>query len=76
MTVDLQALRTLASSRELNPEQRGMIYLALPFLVEAVEALAVAADLLDGEDYPRDPDYRQEWKTIADALAPFSEETE
>jgi len=33
------------------------------------EALEVASDLLRGEGYDTDPDYRQEWQTISDGLA-------
>ena len=32
------------------------------------EALAVAADLLRQDGYDTDPDYRQEWQTITEAL--------
>ncbi len=32
------------------------------------EALGLASDLLIGEDYHRDPDYRQEWQTICESL--------
>lgn len=36
------------------------------------EALEVAADLLRGEGYDGDQDYRQEWLTVSDALGPVS----
>jgi hypothetical protein len=32
------------------------------------DALMVAADLLQQDGYDRDPDYRQEWQTIKEAL--------
>ena len=32
------------------------------------EALELASDLLAQEGYDRDPDYRQEWQTITEAL--------
>jgi hypothetical protein len=37
-------------------------------LADTREALQVAHDLLVGEGYDRDPDYRQEWQTISEAL--------
>jgi hypothetical protein len=41
------------------------------------DALDIAANLLIGEDYHRDPDYRQEWQTITAPLAGTpSEDTE
>lgn len=33
-----------------------------------LDALMVAADLLEQDGYATDPDYRQEWQTIKDAL--------
>lgn len=37
---------------------------------QLLEALKVAADLLQDEGYETDPDYQQEWQTVADALGP------
>jgi predicted transcriptional regulator len=38
VTFDLSRLKRLAEQRDLRPDERGEIYLALPALVEAVEA--------------------------------------